>query len=339
MTPVAGEMTQERVARADSSFFSAQILFVTDRSELVTRYREILDAENVDVSHVSSLADALYQLRAQSSVDMVVADEGATNLNALELSRQIKRNEATRFLPVMILLSTGDDAHRVEVLQGGADDFLVEPSLSGEFVQRCHHLIRNKRATDALEDSEDVIFTMARIVEGRDKYTQGHVERVAAYSAEIGTRMALRDADISALQKGGVVHDLGKVAVPDAILNKPGPLIDREWAVMRTHPVVGYDVLVRLRTFHDVLGIVRSHHERPNGKGYPDGLGGDDLPLLPRIAAVADCFDAVTTARPYHSPRSAQEAIRIIVEGSVVGDFDEEVAAVLADMVGESYLG
>ncbi|MEE9294015.1 MAG: HD-GYP domain-containing protein, partial [Phycisphaerae bacterium] len=208
----------------------------------------------------------------------------------------------------------------------------------GELLQRCRNLIRNKQAADALEDSENVIFALARIVEGRDKYTQGHVERVAACAVEIGTRMRLGDDEVATLYRGGVIHDLGKIAVPDAILNKPGRLDDHEWSVMKTHPVVGYDVLVRLRTFHDVLGIVRWHHERPNGRGYPDGIGGDELPLLPRIVAVADCFDAVTSARPYCQARTVNTALEVLTKGARCGDFDEDVVGVMCEMAKDSRL-
>lgn len=336
MTSVASDSAQmvQGIGPADTS--RSLVLLVTDSGDSAERHSRLFTGESLDVTHADSLAEALYQLRARPDVDLVVADASTGRLDVLELTRKIKRNDTTRLLPVIVLLGTDRAADRLEMLHQGADDCLAAPFHADELVERCNQLIRQKRATDALEDSENVIFTLARIIEGRDKYTQGHVERVAAYSVEIGKRLHLHDHELAALHKGGVVHDLGKIAVPDAILNKPGKLDDSEWKVMKTHPVVGYDVLVRLRTFHDVLDIVRSHHERPNGQGYPDGIGGDALPLLPRIAAVADCFDAVTTPRPYHEPKTTDAALDIILEGARRGDFDRDVATVFSGMVRES---
>lgn len=310
----------------------ANVLIVGD-NESATKYVDLFGTEKLIVKTAESVADALFELRGDTTIDLIMVDAASDRLDALELSRRIKYDDTHRLLPIIVVLGSRRAEDRLEVLRAGADDCLTAPFQTGELLQRCRNLIRNKQAADVLENSEKVIYSLARITEGRDKYTQGHVERVAAYSVEIGNRLGLCDDDIAALNKGGVVHDLGKVAVPDAILNKEGGLDPHEWHIMKQHPVIGFDVLARLRTFHDVLPIVRWHHEKPNGRGYPDGIGGDELPLLPRIVSVADCFDAVTTVRSYHCALPPDSALDILARGAECNDYDADAAAAMIELV------
>ncbi len=329
-------MTDNGLKTTDSAKdMLAAVLVVTGNSDFVNRCTGLLSEEEIAVYQASSVPDALFCVRKEKNIDLVVVDACQDGPDALELVRKLKNGPSHSLLPVIALLTDADAQSRLNMLQNGADDCLTEPFHDVELVQRCRNLIRNKQASDALEDSENVIFALARITEGRDRYTQGHVERVAAYSVEIGNRFGLPERDIVTLNRGGVVHDLGKIAVPDAVLNKPGKLEAHEWVIMKSHPVVGFDILSRLRTFHDVLPIVRWHHEKPNGKGYPDGIGGDELPLNPRITAVADCFDALTTIRPYHQALSPLDAMAIITEAVARDEFDREAAAVMKELVGE----
>jgi putative two-component system response regulator len=193
------------------------------------------------------------------------------------------------------------------------------------------NILRLKHATDALEDSTSVLSSLAMAIEGRDCYTHGHVERVSAYSVWLGRRLGLGVESLAALKLGGIVHDIGKVCIPDAILNKSGRLDELEREIVRRHTIFGYDILKSSRTFSRVLPIVRWHHERPNGRGYPDGLGDEELPILPRIVAVADVFDALSTARPYSAARSESECRDILLKMGADGDLDCEIAAMLAD--------
>jgi putative two-component system response regulator len=271
-------------------------------------------------------------LRRNEYFDLVVIDVATEQKELHETCRRLKNDPQLELIPVLVMLRRDQAELRRALLQAGATCITV-PDESGDLEHQCRNLIRTKHATDVFEDSEKVILMLARIIEGKDKYTQGHVERVSAYCVQLGQRMGLSDAQLAVLQKGGIVHDIGKIAVPDAVLNKAGPLTDDEYTEMKRHTVVGYDLLYPLRTFGPVLPIVRWHHERPNGTGYPDGIGGDDLPILARIASVADCFDAVTTSRPYRQGLSIEEALSILEGGAAKGEFDPDVVAVMRETV------
>jgi putative two-component system response regulator len=166
-----------------------------------------------------------------------------------------------------------------------------------------------KSYTDELERAESVLFALARSIEAKDPYTEGHCERLADHSACLGERLGLSEEEITALRRAGIVHDVGKVAVPDAILLKSGPLTPEEWKVMRDHPVVGERICRPLKSFRLVLPIIRHHHEKLDGSGYPDGLKGEQIPLTARILQIVDIYDALTTERPYKKALSRAEAL------------------------------
>ena len=207
------------------------------------------------------------------------------------------------------------------------------PPPNGKSPLRLEKALRLKRAADSLEDATTVVTALASAVEGKDHYTCGHVERVGTYCVEIGRRLSLGPEDLAALKTGGIVHDIGKIGIPDPVLNKPGKLTDEEMTVMRRHPVIGYDILKPLRTFQNVLPIVRWHHEKPNGTGYPDALSGEQIPLLPRIAAVADVFDALITDRPYRKGFPLPKCQAILTETAAKEELDGEIVKVLMEIL------
>jgi len=311
---------------------ATRVLVITRDDRFHAAYAPLFEAEGVEVVSTTS-SEALGRLRSDNSFDLVLIDAATQHRQFLELCRRIKQDQDLYLLPVVILLDQNQAVLRKIALRWGADDCVTVPEQNDELLHRCKNLIRTKQATDVLENSEKVIFALARVIEGRDRYTQGHVERVSTYSVQLGHGLGLTDADIVALKRGGILHDVGKIAVSDAILNKPGALdTEGEWTAIRRHPVVGYDLLAPLRTFEPVLPIVRWHHERPNGTGYPDGIGGDELPLVARIVAVADCFDALTTTRPYHEAISVDGSLDILTEGAERGDLDANVVALFREL-------
>lgn len=278
----------------------------------------------------------LQRLRREANIDVVLLAPDGDLAPYTELCRQIKFDARTQFVCVIFALRTTAPTARAEVFAAGVDDCIQVPAAPGEVLLRLTNAYRVKRVTDSLEDATAVISSLANAIEGRDQYTRGHVDRVATYALEIGQRIGVTGDELATLRIGAVVHDIGKVAVPDHILNKPGRLTDEEFAIVKRHPVVGYDILQPLRTFRRALPIVRWHHERPNGTGYPDGLAGDALPLLPRIVAVADVFDALSTNRAYRAAMPPEKYRPILVDCAARGDLDPELVGVLFEILDQS---
>jgi len=222
-------------------------------------------------------------------------------------------------------LSAAED--RVRGIEAGADDILPKPFNVPELEARVRSLSRLKRYTDELDDAESVILSLALTIEERDPYTQGHCQRLAEYSVRLGECLGLPAQDIQALRRGGIVHDIGKVAVPDSILLKGGPLTSEELQILHRHPVAGENICAPLKSFHLVLPIIRHHHEKQDGTGYPDGLRGEQVPLTARVLQIVDVYDALTTSRPYKAALSIGEALAIMEAEVKKGWWDPGVFA------------
>jgi HD-GYP domain-containing protein (c-di-GMP phosphodiesterase class II) len=176
--------------------------------------------------------------------------------------------------------------------------------------------------------SEQVIIALAAAAEAKDAYTERHPQRVANTALHLGTRLGFQESDLIALYRGGLIHDIGKIAVPDAILRKPGPLNAEEERQMRVHPIIGESIVKPLPSAADILAIIRHHHERFDGGGYPDGLSGHRIPLLARIVSVCDAYDALASDRPYRAKRNSEEAIEILMRGAGQ-QWDRELVSLL----------
>src|SRR5580700_4010463 len=275
-----------------------KILIVDDESAARAALELLLRREGYDVRDASNGEAALAEC-ATFRPDLILLDILMPGLDGFEVCRRIKATPETRLTPVILITGLSETEDRIKGINAGADDFLCKPIDFNELLARARSLLRLKQFTDELENAEGVLFSLAQSIEARDPYTLGHCERLAEMSARLGGRLGLLDDDIRALTRAGIVHDIGKVAVPDAILLKPGPLSPEEIVVMRKHPVVGERICAPLRTFGRVLPIIRHHHERHDGSGYPDGLRGDEIPLTAAILQLADVYDALTTDRPY----------------------------------------
>lgn len=253
------------------------------------------------------------ELATEHDPDVVVADVMMPKMDGIELCRALKARPRGYLTPVVLVTSLHGREDRITGIEAGADDFIVKPVDGDEVRARVRSLVRLKRSTSDLDSAEAVIMSLAMTVEARDPSTQGHCERIASGAVRLGRRLGLPDADLSALRRGGVLHDIGKIGIPDAILLKPGRLTPHELAQMQQHTLIGDQLCRGLRLLQRVRPIVRSHHERLDGSGYPDGLKGSQIPLLAQIVAVVDVYDALTTARPYKpalSPDHALEQLR-----------------------------
>lgn len=312
-----------------------RILIVDDESTARAALELLLRREGFEVRNVSDGVSALAEC-ASFRPDLILLDILMPGIDGFEVCRRIKATPETRLTPVVLITGLSDTEDRIKGINAGADDFLSKPIDFNELLARTRSLLRLKQYTDELENAEAVLFSLAQSIEARDTYTRGHCERLADMSTRLASRLGASEEDIKALRRGGIVHDIGKVAVPDAILLKPGPLSHEEMDLMRKHPLVGERICAPLKTFRSVLPIIRHHHERFDGSGYPDGLRGEDIPLTARILQLADVYDALTTDRPYRKADVSEIAFEIMEKEAARGWWDRELLSAFREMIGES---
>jgi putative two-component system response regulator len=305
------------------------VLVVDDMAANRALLARILARDGHSTVTVSNAAEALERVAAVKP-DVVLADVVMPGMNGIELCRALKADPAGRLTPVVLVTSLHGRDERITGIEAGADDFIVKPFDPEELRARVRSLVRLKRSTDDLDSADAVIMSLAMTVEARDPCTQGHCERLARWAVGLGRRLGLNEAQLAALERGGVLHDIGKVAVPDSILLKPGPLTAAEMAQMQQHTLIGDRLCSELRLLQSVRPIVRSHHERLDGSGYPDGLRGPQVPLLAQIISVVDVFDALTTARPYKPAFQPDVAVRELYAEARRGWRDERLVAEFA---------
>jgi putative two-component system response regulator len=286
---------------------SAVILVVDDVDANVRLLERLLVAEGHIVLTARDGREALDTV-AHTAPDVVLMDVRMPKLDGFAVCEQLKADVRTRLIPVVLMTGSAEREDRVRAIEAGADDFLTKPVDQPELRARVRSLVRLKRYTDELDSAESVILSMALTIEARDPYTKGHCERLSRYAVTLGRRLGFSGDDLEALHRGGYLHDVGKIALPDSILLKPGPLTSEEQQTMRQHPVVGDRLCGNMRVLTRVRPIVRSHHERLDGTGYPDGLKGRQVPLLAQVISVVDVYDALTTWRPYKAAVTAERA-------------------------------
>jgi len=226
------------------------------------------------------------------SIDLALLDVVMPRRTGFEVCQAIKSKAETRLIPVILITGLNSDADRIHGITCGADDFLSKPVNKQELLARVHSLLRLKQFTDELDNAETVLFSLALTIEAKDPYTEGHCDRLSKYSVALGEKLGLSEDLRVALRRGGLVHDIGKLAVPEHILLKPGPLTPEERKIMEQHTIVGERICAPLRSFRHVLPIIRHHHEKWDGSGYPDGLKGEQIPLAARILQITDVYDS-----------------------------------------------
>lgn len=267
-------------------------------------------------------------LAKEHAPDVILLDIRMPGMDGFEVCRRLKEDPETRLLPVVFLTGLDSREARLQGLEAGATDFLSKPFDLVELEVRVRNLVSYRRLIQDLDDAERMLFVVARTVEARDEVTGDHCERLSRLGVWLGKKLSLEEDALKALRRAAYLHDIGKIAIPDAILCKPGPLTPEEWAVMRTHVDVGVRICSPLRTFRQVLPVIRHHHERQDGSGYPDGLAGDAIPFLARVFQVVDVFDALTSHRPYRKALPPQEALRILAEEAATGAWDRNIVEV-----------
>ncbi len=272
-------------------------------------------------------------LARERQPDVILLDVMMPGLDGYAVCQRLKEDEETRLLPVVFLTGLDSREARLRGLETGATDFLSKPFDLVELEVRVRNLVHFRRLTQDLDNAEQMLFAVARAVEARDEGTGDHCDRLSVLAARLGERLALDQESVKALRRAGYLHDIGKIGIPDAILLKPGKLTAEEWQVMRSHVNIGVKICTPLRTFRPVLPIIRHHHERRDGSGYPDRLRGADIPLLARVFQVVDVFDALTNDRPYRKALPPDEAIALLREEVHKGWWEAGIVDTFAAMV------
>ena len=314
---------------------AATILVADDNWANLELLSGLLQVEGYEVVSVIDGDQALQTLRSRP-IDLLLLDVRMPKRDGFAVCREVKSNPDTRLIPVIIVTASTAGADRIAGIECGADDFLSKPVNREELRARVRSLIRLKQFTDELESAETVLCSLALSIEAKDPYTEGHCARLSKYSVALAERLALPAELQVALRRAGVVHDIGKVAVPEHILLKGGPLSPKEWIVMKEHPVIGERICAPLKSFRLVLPIIRHHHEKLDGSGYPDGLKGNAIPLTARVLQTVDIYDALATERPYRKALSPKEAFELMREEVERGWWDGSLVDKLEALMNES---
>ncbi len=303
---------------------SPRILVVDDNQDNAYLMQELLGTRGYEVVVVHNAKEAELQMESDYP-DLVLLDVVMPGKSGYDLCREWKSNPGTRLIPIIMITGLTDREDRIQGIDAGADDFLSKPICPEELFARVRSLLRLKDFTDELDNAEAVLCSLGRSVESRDPYTEGHCERLSRYAGELGNHLGLSEEEVVALKRGGFLHDLGKVAIPDGILKKHGTLTAEEWQLMRQHPEIGENICRPLRSLRLVLPIIRHHHEHWDGTGYPDGLAGERIPLLARILQVVDVYDALRTERPYKPAISQEETYDTMLAEAEAGLWDRRL--------------
>jgi cyclic di-GMP phosphodiesterase len=309
-----------------------RVLVVDDNPNTMTLMRDLLSSRGYDVVAVPDAAQAESEILRRLP-DVILSDVIMPGKSGYELCHELKENPATRLVPFVLITGLSEREDRVRGIEAGADDFLSKPIFPEELFARVKSLIKLKEFTDELETAESVLCTLGLSVESRDPYTEGHCERLAENASNLGRHLKLDEDDIIALRRGGYLHDLGKIAVPDEILKKGADLTPEEWIIMKRHPITGENICRPLKSLRLVLPIIRNHHEHFNGSGYPDGLEGQQIPILARILQVVDVYDALRTARPYKAALTHEQAAVTMRDEGRLGLWDEELVVEFFSML------
>ncbi len=300
------------------------ILIVDDNKTNIDLIRMQLQGNPYQFQSSSNGYDALEKVRTIKP-DLVLLDLMMPGMSGYEVCRTIKADKDLRFIPVIVITALSELDDKLKAIDMGADDFLIKPFNKLELGTRIRSLLRLKSLYDDLDTSENILFSLARALETKDRYTRGHSERVAHYSRTLAKAIGLSEMEQEDLWRGGLLHDIGKIGVNEAILHKPGPLTPEEMDHVRLHPLKGYEICCPLKSLACCLPVIKSHHERTDGCGHPDHLSGESIPIIARIATIADSFDAMTTDRPYRQGMKVEEALAIFEKEREAGQWDSRV--------------
>lgn len=265
--------------------------------------------------------------------DLLLLDLMMPKVSGYEVCRAIKQNKDTQFIPVIVITALSELDDKLKAIELGADDFLVKPFNKLELTTRIKSLLNLKALHDDVDRSENILFSLVKALEAKDIYTRGHSERVATYGVQLARHLGLDEHEVEVLRKGALLHDIGKIGVKEEVLLKTGKLTEEEMKHIQTHPSVGFDICKPLKSIAPCLCCIRSHHERIDGEGYPDHLTDKGIPLIAKIIAVVDGYDAMVTDRPYRKKMPKEDAIKIFGKEKQSGQWDLTVVEAFLMMI------
>lgn len=314
------------------------ILVVDDVEAHLELIEAVLTTERYRVEATTDVKKAI-RFTETHSPELAILDVMMPGMNGYELCKRLKSTSRRKFFPIILVTSLNQVEDKITGLEAGADDFFSKPFNTLELITKIRSLIKLERLQDELECSEDIIFTLAITIEAKDYYTKGHSERVGNLSAEFAGFLGFPDKDIISIRKGGILHDIGKIGINEAILLKSARLSEDETTLVRDHPVIGSKICKPLYSLRQVLPIIRSHHERWDGKGYPDGLTGNEIPVMARMVNIIDTFDAMTSIRPYRNGVfTREEVIATMKKEKMSGQWDPHLTGKFIEMMEKQYL-
>ncbi|AFZ00060.1 two-component system response regulator [Calothrix sp. PCC 6303] len=290
-----------------------KVLVVDDHSASRMAAAALLAMEGYEVIEADSGYTAI-TLVTQKQPDLILLDVMMPGMDGFEVCQKVKQDEQTRLIPVIFITALNDKRSRIHGIEVGADDFLTKPFDRLELAARVKSLVQQKRLNEDLDHAEKVLFSIATAIESRDPNTGNHCERLVSLGKAFGEYLHLSRNQVRDLMWGGYLHDIGKVGIPDAVLLKHGGLTSEEWDIMQQHVKIGERICQPLRTMRGVIPIIRHHHERWDGSGYPDRLKGDEIPYLAQVFQIIDIYDALTSERTYKQAFTPDNAIKMMWE-------------------------
>lgn len=342
MYDISGAST---LSRSETSSYSLtfldsdrpKILVVDDHPSSRMTAVALLSVEGYEVLEADSGPAALERV-VEGNPDLILLDVMMPGMDGFEVCRRLKEDEQTRLIPVVFITALNDRRSRIMGIEVGGDDFLTKPFDRLELAARVKSLVRQKRLNEDLDHAEQVLFSIARAVESRDPNTGDHCERLVTMGKAFGEHIQLSRGEIRNLMWGGYLHDIGKVGIPDAVLLKRGSFTPEEREIMNRHVLIGEKICKPLRTMRGVIPIIRYHHERWDGTGYPDGLVGEEIPYLAQVFQIIDIYDALTSERPYKRALSPEEALEVIAEETAKGWRNPELVEQFTEFIQTTHL-
>lgn len=308
------------------------ILVVDDVSSNLELLEAIFIKEGFKVYTALGASEAI-EIFMKQGIDIVVLDVMMPGIDGFELCSRLKKFSGKRFFPIILLTALSDKKSRIKGIESGADDFISKPFDTTELVIKIKSLLKLKSLQEELDHSENIILTLAVAMEARDPYTQGHSTRVSKLSVEFVSFLGFPEKDKELIKKAGILHDIGKICLSESILRKPGPLSVEEVEAIKRHTILGEELCRPLVSMKKILPAIRHHHERWDGKGFPDRLAGQEIPLMARILSIVDTFDAMVSVRPYRGRKSPKAALQTIKDEEHLGQWDTELLQYFFEMM------